>query len=245
MSNGDGRRASRSSAVIGVAALGVVIIGGVLAAGPVRIGAAPWNPSPIPQGHYTLRPVTNVPNPAATQAATAGAVSSAVPKVLIVLAVLAALILAFLLWRALRRRTVRTAALPPRLGLQEVGPQSAVLEPDPDPAPAVSRGIARALEVLDEERAPGDAIVAAWLGLQKAAADSGVRRRDAETPGEYTARIVGRIGTDGDAATTLLRLYQDVRFGAHPVGPDDVKKARACLLRLRESWRSVPAQGAR
>nr|WP_240977409.1 DUF4129 domain-containing protein [Planctomonas sp. JC2975] len=81
--------------------------------------------------------------------------------------------------------------------------------------------------------------------MQEAAADSGVRRRPSETPAEYTARIISRIGADDAAATRLLRLYQGVRFGAHPAMAADVDTARACLLALRASWHSVGTEGIR
>jgi hypothetical protein len=239
--SGVGTRGSRVILLGAVVLLGILVIGGVLAAGPVRTGAAPWGPPLVEPAQITQPPVPHASQPSATPSAVSGAVSSALPKTLIVLAVLGALALAYVLWRALRRRATRPAPLPPHLGLQQADAPATDRDPEPDPAPAVSRGIARALEVLDEPRQPHDAIVAAWLGLQEAAADSGVRRRDAETPGEYTARLIGRIGADRTAAQTLLRLYQDVRFGDHPVDVRDVDAARTCLLRLRESWRSAEA----
>ena len=47
-------------------------------------------------------------------------------------------------------------------------------------------------------------------------------RRPAETPTEFTSRILGRAFADDRAIRTLLRLYLRTRFGDHPVTADDV-----------------------
>lgn len=242
MGSGVGTSRSRAIIVGAVVVLGLVTVGGVLAAGPVRTGPSPWAVPDVAPLRGGQLPAPHASAPPATPAPYAGAISSTVPKLLLVVAVLAAIVLGFLLWRMLVRRVSRQVALPPDLALQTIEEPVFDRDPEPDPAPAVARGIARALQVLDEPREPHDAIVEAWLGLQEAAADSGVRRRAAETPAEYTTRIIGRIGADSDATETLLRLYQDVRFGGHPVDSDDVATARSCLLRLRESWHAAGAR---
>jgi hypothetical protein len=110
-------------------------------------------------------------------------------------------------------------------------------EPDPEPdAPAVLSGIELALQVLDQEREPADAIVRAWLGLEETAAESGIVRGPAETPTEFTSRILSRAFADDRAARTLLRLYLRTRFGDHPATVNDVEAARRALRTLAESW---------
>ena len=110
-------------------------------------------------------------------------------------------------------------------------------EPEPD-APTIRRGFAHALAILDEEREPHDAIVKAWLGLQEAAEESGIQRRGAETPTEFTLRIIGRVPTDRPAITTLLNSYLRVRFGEHPATDADVETARAAFRTLAASWQA-------
>ncbi|MCS7479901.1 DUF4129 domain-containing protein [Umezawaea endophytica] len=65
---------------------------------------------------------------------------------------------------------------------------------------------------------PSDAVVAAWLNLEQAAASSGAPRRDHETPTEFTGALLTRYEVDTAAAATLRGLYQRARFGA----PDQV-----------------------
>ncbi len=111
------------------------------------------------------------------------------------------------------------------------------IEPEPEPdTPALRTGIELALQLLDEQREPADAIVRAWLGLQETAAESGIVRRPAETPTEFTSRILGRALADDRAIRTLLHLYLRTRFGDHPVTTDDVAAVRAALQELVRTW---------
>ena len=108
-------------------------------------------------------------------------------------------------------------------------------EPEPD-APVVRTGIELALQVLGEEREPADAVVRAWLGLQEAAEEAGIRRGAAETPTEFTARILHRVVADDRALRTLLSLYLRARFGDHVVTAGDVTAVRAALEELLAAW---------
>jgi flagellar basal body-associated protein FliL len=150
--------------------------------------------------------------------------------------------IAVLLWRLWAGRPSRA----------ETGPKEALetamseipIEPEPEPdTPALRTGIELALQVLDEQREPADAIVRAWLGLQETAAESGIVRRAAETPTEFTTRILSRAFADDRAVRTLLRLYLRTRFGDHPVTTDDVASVRAALQELVRTWPApeVPA----
>jgi Domain of unknown function (DUF4129) len=111
--------------------------------------------------------------------------------------------------------------------------------PKPDP-PALRRGIELALQVVDEEREPADVIVRAWLGLEETAEDSGIARRPAETPTEFTSRIHGQAFADDGAVAMLLHLYLRTRFGDHPATPDDVAAARTALQQLARTTPDSP-----
>ncbi|WP_247597073.1 DUF4129 domain-containing protein [Leifsonia sp. PS1209] len=154
-------------------------------------------------------------------------------------AVIVLVVVAALIWRAVRRRLTlpeRDALplLPDALG--DAPPED---EPTPEPV-QVRRGLDLAYDRLTEPREPRDAIERAWLGLEEAATDSGMRRLPAETPGEFTTRVVVRVATDRDAATTLLDLYLLARFSAAPVTADEVARARSAVDALRASWTTAP-----
>jgi len=118
-------------------------------------------------------------------------------------------------------------------------------EPPAQPRPErVRRGLDRALDLLGEGREPRDAIERAWLGLEEGAADSGVHRLPAETPGEFVRRVLARVASDRDAAGDLLDLYLRARFSDAPVTAADVDAARAAIEALRASWGTAAADGA-
>jgi hypothetical protein len=111
-------------------------------------------------------------------------------------------------------------------------------EPQPEPEQLLT-GIELALRALDEEREPADAVVRAWLGLQETAEESGIVRSAAETPTEFTSRILRGAFTDDAAVRTLLRLYLRTRFGDHPVTSDDVAEVRDALQQLVSNWQQA------
>jgi hypothetical protein len=192
--------------------------------------APPKLPSPS-----TLRP----PRIPATRGA--GSFPLGTVALWIIVAVAAAGV-AVLLWRWWAGRPSRAAA---RLHPAVAAATSEIpIEPEPEPdTPALRTGIELALQVLDEQREPADAIVRAWLGLQETAGESGIVRRLAETPTEFTSRILSRAFADDRAVRTLLRLYLRTRFGDHPVTTDDVAAVRAALQELVRTWPApeVPA----
>jgi Domain of unknown function (DUF4129) len=152
-----------------------------------------------------------------------------------IIAALAAAGLAVVLWRVW---VSRRPSLPTRSHVVEVGAPSAVprmTEPELD-LPAMRTGIELALQVLDEQREPSDAIVRAWLGLQETAEESGIVRQPSETPTEFASRVCTRAFADDRAVRTLLRLYLRTRFGAHPVTDDDVAIAREALHEMVRTW---------
>lgn len=117
----------------------------------------------------------------------------------------------------------------------DVAPGPAI-DSEPDSA-TIRRGIAEAVRTIEERRQPGDAIIAAWVGLEETAADAGAGRGVNETPSEFTMRIVGRrSGIAGDV-TALLDLYERVRFGGHPADEADRAAAFRSLQGIEAGWR--------
>lgn len=95
--------------------------------------------------------------------------------------------------------------------------------------PALADAVEEALQRLDDVREPRDAVVAAWVELENAAARHGWERDPAETSTEFTAHLLAVSPAPAEAIATLRRLYQHARFAAHPVTGDDVLSARAAL----------------
>lgn len=190
---------------------------------------------------------TDAPAPAATGTPEpqqpAHAIRIDLSWVLVALLVLAVIVALAVLWRR-RRRPQGRPPLPELADLSDGEVSDAPREPEPEPQPEqVRRGLGRAAEVLAGPREPRDAIERAWLGLEEGAADSGVRRLPAETPAEFTARVVARVDADRDAAGRFLAVYLRARFGSAPVTEAEMAVARDAVEALRLSWDRHPAAG--
>lgn len=234
-----GSRNGRVGLIAAVAVAGVAVVAGSVLAGPVEVGPPRW----VPSAHDRLPTMPAAPGDdggvsyADNGGGHAGAIFVAIIEIV---AVVVAVLLLALLVRVLVRRIADRGRKVRRDQVAASSGVFAVVDPDTAvPPPVMQRGIARALALLDEPRAPADAVVEAWLGLEDAAVAAGAGRGAAETAAEYATRIVARFDTDRDAARRLLRLYQDVRYGARQVDGGAVDTARACLLRLQESWHAA------
>lgn len=107
--------------------------------------------------------------------------------------------------------------------------------------PALRDGVEDAGDRLRRVPLPGDAVIAAWVALENAAAGSGVVRRASQTPTEFTLAVLDRTPADPAAARELLDLYLRARFGDEPVGPRDVDLAADAVRRLADSLDPPPA----
>ncbi|UNK72160.1 DUF4129 domain-containing protein [Microbacterium sp. H1-D42] len=196
-------------------------------------GSGP-RPLPISSEHQTLPPMASG-QPKPQQGDDTILLILSILLLLFVLAVvitaIVLIIRAILLYwheRPLRRRDAENADVDGQAGV--------VAEPAPD-EPTVRRGIEAARAAIAAHPDPTDAIIAAWIGLEQTAADSGVGRGASETPAEFTLRILlRRPGIDG-SARALLRLYEGVRFGGHTA--DETMRAHAAraLAEIEEGWR--------
>jgi hypothetical protein len=235
----------RPPIIVAVAALFCVIIAiGAGLEGRFSFAGPIWSPpdgsdQPVKLTTSTPEPVQPSPTPL-PRANNSDVIFSWVPiAIVLAILVLATLFVIVLLWI---RKHPRRGPLRP---FSTVDGDSEELFTGQDAAPdlpTLHRGLARASEALETDRTPRDAIVRAWVGLQEAAEDSGVRRRPAETPTEFTARVFAAVDADKDAADTLLALYLRVRFGSHPAGAAELKAAKDAVEALRESW---PVGGVR
>lgn len=111
--------------------------------------------------------------------------------------------------------------------------------PDEAPISAMEEASRRAFDELHRAAEPGDAIIRAWLVLQDAAAESGLRRRPSDTPTDLTMLVLDRTRADPKAARGLLRLYHRARFGTAPMTEADQETALTHLQVLAASWDAV------
>jgi uncharacterized protein DUF4129 len=89
---------------------------------------------------------------------------------------------------------------------------------------------------------PGDAVVAAWLRLEEAAANEGAGRRPHQTATEFTTALLAHYTTSEPALDELRRLYQRARFGPPgQVTEVDAAAAVAALDRILRALAAAPA----
>lgn len=219
-------------------ALGSALGSALVFTGPRRTFGVLPSPKPLVQTPPPAAVATGTPPPIAT-----GSRPDLGWIVILVLCLVGAFLVFVVVRYVLRRLRDRQRGGPGGLGDEALD----LLGDDPSvetSAPYLRRGLRRALDVLDGDREPGDAIVQAWLGLQEAAEDAGYRRLESETPTEFTSRILERTGVDGSALATLRRLYLAVRFGDAVSTARDVAAARAALQTLDAQWAAADAEAA-
>ena len=87
---------------------------------------------------------------------------------------------------------------------------------------------------------PHDAVIAAWVALERAAARAGTRRDPAHTPTEFTTAVLTSTNADPHAVATLRRLYHRARFGENTLGTTDLDVARHALTRIATDLGAPP-----
>ncbi|MFI2102405.1 DUF4129 domain-containing protein [Isoptericola sp. NPDC019693] len=166
--------------------------------------------------------------------------------IVVALSVAGALLVAVLLW-LLARRAVRALATPEEDDdADDLTPGHATTATVADlPLPELQDAVTTALARIDAAATPHDAVVAAWVALEDAAAEHGTRRDPAQTTTEFTARLLTAHRHDGRTVPatdvdTLRRLYQHARFTDRPVAPDAVHAARTALSRIARALDTSP-----
>jgi hypothetical protein len=218
------------AAVLGVGALVVLTVLASAAAGPWSLDvrtpglAAPDDPL-VAESRRT-------PGPLATHAATPSGDATAPAWVTLVVLVLGAVVVIVLLLVLVRwfARLLR-AHLGPR-ATDASPPSVASDEVDDRWVPAMQDGVRRATQELDDEQPPGDAVIAAWVALEHAAASGGLVRDRAETATEFTVDVLDATSADPAATRELLDLYLAARYSRHPLTADDVTRARTSLATI-------------
>jgi Domain of unknown function (DUF4129) len=145
-------------------------------------------------------------------------------------------LLAWLFWRLVRALWTARPLSRETGGAGDAG-TGAVAGDEPVDAGAIRSAAADAQQAIDAHRDPGDAIVAAWVQLEDAAARAGRSRRPSETPAEFAVRILRRRPGVDVELETLLALYESVRFGGERADESGRETARRCLAVVEEAWR--------
>lgn len=74
-----------------------------------------------------------------------------------------------------------------------------------------------------------NAIVACWSRLEHSVGAAGFERDPADTPTEFTARVLSEFDVDTAAIDDLSALYREARFSTHAMGEPERARALAAL----------------
>lgn len=110
-------------------------------------------------------------------------------------------------------------------------PEEQVEQVDEADVALVSQAAAKGRELLAAHAGgePGDAVVRAWLVLEQATAEAGLRRQPHQTPTEFTTEVLAAMYVRASALGRLRALYQRARFSSHPVTAVEAAVALAAL----------------
>ncbi|MGV8978242.1 MAG: DUF4129 domain-containing protein [Cellulomonas sp.] len=219
-----------------VVVLAVVVVLGSAIAGPWVITGHPasWDMFPG-QSFPTSAPESprSTDRPVAGPSVTAPPVLGVVARVVVGLAVAALVALLVVVAVGLVRRA--RAALEQRAAEPEpMASASEGIDLDEAHLPVLRAAVARAGQHLDDAVPPGDAVISAWVALERAAEQTGVPRSPAATPTEFTVAVLDATRVDATAIRTLLELYLAARFSDNPLTSRDVERARTSLRTLAD-----------
>ncbi|GAA4711079.1 protein of unknown function (DUF4129) [Promicromonospora umidemergens] len=202
--------------------------------------ATPWRFNP-PQLATTEPPVPEQLLPAQTSSPSPLAAPPTSPPadirwLGIIAAILLGLLIATILTLAIRKllalHRARTTTTPDKLtgGTTTTG----TLADDVD-LPELQDAVSRALAHLDGHARPRDAVVAAWVALEDAAARAGAHRNPAQTPTEFAGAVLATTPAPPTSVARLRTLYQRARFTDRPIDRTTVNHAREALADIARS----------
>lgn len=113
--------------------------------------------------------------------------------------------------------------------------------------------VAQARAALDDARArlssvvdAHDAVIAAWLALERAIAAAGIRRQPTQTTLEYVVAVLASLDLDATSLERLSELYRRALFDDRPLAEADRETALALLdaLTAQLEGRTAAAEGS-
>ncbi|MCB7137506.1 DUF4129 domain-containing protein [Cellulosimicrobium marinum] len=183
-----------------------------------------------PSNPYEPPPVTPAPTPTEPPPDLTDQSGFGLGDYLLALAAVALLVLLLALARHLATRIRRGR---PTHDPAHATPGDTLTTTDDDTLlPRLRDAVHHAHHTLDPALPPRDAVVAAWVALEDAAALAGTQRDHAQTPTEFTVAVLDRTPADPAAVRALRDLYHRARFRDGDVGAHDVHRAREALARL-------------
>ncbi len=221
--------------VIATALFGVLVVLALLLAAssaPVAIVSRPLNTDTGSRQVVTpfaTTTTTTTPSPTDTSPDDAGSGLAGLFGVLIAVIVIAVLLLVVSIAFAFARRAFRRPIVTSH-------PESSFWSP---PVPDELLATAASRLLLLETGEPRNAIVAAWLDLERAAGETGLPRERAETSTEYTARVIGTWEVDRERLDDLAALYREARFSVHELDEHHRRRAIGDLLVLHQDLENV------
>jgi Domain of unknown function (DUF4129) len=100
------------------------------------------------------------------------------------------------------------------------------------------------IDDLRAERDPRRAVVAAYAQMEGVLAAHGFRRRDADAPLEYLARILRELEVRESAVRELTELFEYARFSPHGIDAEMKERAIAALVAIHDDLRAGEAVAA-
>ncbi|WP_369372782.1 DUF4129 domain-containing protein [Promicromonospora sp. Populi] len=209
----------------------------------VVLGAAtatPWrlNPPELTTPELTMPTPETQPSPSGSpsQAATQENppppdLSWLVPIITAIITILATALIILVIRELLAARSRRMAARHDNL----TGGTAAGADDEAVNLPELQDAVTRALAHLDGHARPRDAVVAAWVALEEAAARAGTHRNPAQTPTEFAGTVLAATPAPPTAVTHLRTLYQRARFTDRPIDAPAVNQAREALADIARS----------
>jgi hypothetical protein len=135
-----------------------------------------------------------------------------------------------------RRRRARTAAV-----------ESPAIEPVrvvQDEAAVAREAVDAALAPLRDPSDPRAAVIEAYARMERVLAKRELGRQTAEAPREYLRRVMRDQGMPEESLTTLTALFEEARFGRHPIPESARRRAATELATARTALVAPPTHAA-
>lgn len=144
-----------------------------------------------------------------------------------------------LTWLAVGSAVALLVAAPAALAIRRRSARLAGEAVAPDAAELVGSGLRRSLGDLESERDVRLAVERAYARMEASLGAVELSRAPAETPAEFTARLLRVLGASAAAASDLTGLFEVARFSDHAMDEQDRRRA---ILAVRTVEREIASR---